>query len=172
MNSLGYCQSLGSQPLHCTGEQYHAQALNLHTCANHFVLSIPDPLTRINHQLLLPTRAHTVCHYYKKYSTLLHFSCVSLPQDELCLRPCHSSCVLHELCTISEAQRVLTWCVLNSFNCCLLSSHRNDLTPARKLPGAIVLILFWFIPLLEKVIKAMHLYHIKVQKPIKIYILL
>lgn len=65
---------------------------------------LPDPLGRISHQ------AHTVCLRYKHYSTLFPFSCVSHPQDGLCLRPCHSPCALHEPRAISEAQQVLTLC--------------------------------------------------------------
>lgn len=113
----------------------------------------------------------TLCVCYKNYSTLFHFNYVSHPQNDLCFRPCHSSSVLHQPSTISEAQQVPA-SVQNSFNGCLLNSCRNDLTPTPKLPGANVLILFLIIPPLEKLMNAMHLYQRKIQQPIKFYIIL
>lgn len=142
------------------------------TCVQSTLLSFPDPLVRISHQLLLPAGDHNVCLCYKNYSTLFHFSHMSRLQNVLCLRPCHSFCVLHEPSAISEAQQALTWCVLNSFNGCLLNSCRSYLTPACKLPQAIVLILSSFTPPLDKLMKAMHLYNRKMQQPVKFYILL
>lgn len=93
------------------------------------LLSLSDPLARISHQQLLPTRVHAMCLYSKNYSALIPFLCVSHPRDVPCLRPGHSSPALHEFDARSEARHVPPWCVLNLFSGCLLNC-RNHLTPA------------------------------------------
>lgn len=99
---------------------HHAASLNnampSFTHLQTTLLGLPGPLARISHQLLLPTRAHTLCLCYKNSSSLFHFSCVSHPQDEFCLRPCQSSVSFMKLEPYLKLSSTSSWCVLNSFN--------------------------------------------------------